>query len=274
MSRIIQLLIKNHILILFIFLQATSFQMMNSNNFVVESKLTKQMSEIRGFILLKKSEINTYFLLKKENENLLEKNQKIITENLKLKSLLTKKNEHIVDSTNENNIIQQAKVVQNTWKKNQNYMIINKGINNGVSKNMGVIDNNQLVGIIHHVSNSFATVISLINTDLMISSKLKKEGHYGSMTWTGKNYRSMLLLDIPKHADIKIGDTVITSGYSNIFPEGIDIGTVESYRVQKNTNFLEIIVNLFIDFTNINYVYIIKNSLQEERMLIEKQTIN
>ncbi|MDC0189368.1 hypothetical protein OAJ42_00615, partial [Flavobacteriales bacterium] len=155
---------------------------MNSNNFVVESKLTNQMSEIRGFIFLKKSEINSYFLLKKENKNLLEKNQKIITKNLQLQSLLTKRNEYIIDSTKENNIIQQAKVVQNTWKKKQNYMIINKGIDNGVSKNMGVIDNNRLIGMTHHVSNNFSTVISLINTDLMISSKLKKTGHYGSMT--------------------------------------------------------------------------------------------
>ncbi len=270
MSRIIQLLIKNHVLILFFFLQIISFQIMNSKNFIVESTLSKKISEIRGFIFLQKKKINTYFLLEKENKSLIERNRELIHENFKLKHLIEEEKNNEIDSLNHTNITYQAKVVQNTWKKKQNHIIIRKNLESNVRKNMGVIEGNKLVGIVHSVSNNFATVISLLNTDLMISSKLKKTGHYGSMNWMGENFQEMLLLDIPKHAKIEIGDTIITSGYSNIFPEGIDIGTVKSYKVQENTNFYQIKVNLFVDFTNINYVYIIENSDKEERKIIEK----
>ena len=136
---------------------------------------------------------------------------------------------------------------------------------------MGVISSdNSLVGITHTTINHFATVITLINIDLMISAKIKNSGHYGSLNWDGKSPNIMLLYDIPKHAMIKIGDTIVTSGYSNILPANIQIGTIAEYKPDQNTNFLNISIDLFVDFTNIKSVYIIDCEFKNERKSIEK----
>tara|TARA_B100001250_G_C19738402_1_gene761927 strand:- start:630 stop:1367 length:738 start_codon:yes stop_codon:yes gene_type:complete len=241
-----------------------------NNNFVVESTLSKKTTEISGFIFLHQKRVHDYFSLKENNQQLLKDNNTLVRENQVLKKIL------LIDTLPQelaktNHFIAQAKIVKNTWNKKQNYMIINKGDADGITTNMGVTNNNKLVGIVHSVSNNFSTIISLINTDLMISSKIQSSGHYGSLTWDGINPSQMKLHDIPKHADIKIGDTIITSGYSNIFPEGVNIGVIGNYIIQKNTNFLEISVDLFIDFTSIGYIYIIETAMKEERKLIEKQ---
>jgi rod shape-determining protein MreC len=136
---------------------------------------------------------------------------------------------------------------------------------------MGVIDsNNHLIGITHTISNNFSTIISLLHIDLMISAKINNSGHYGTLSWDGRNPKVMQLYDIPKHANIKKGDTIITSGYSNILPEDIKIGKVLNYENEKNTNFLNICVDLFVDFTNIEFVYIIDSKFQSEREILEK----
>ena len=124
------------------------------------------------------------------------------------------------------------------------------------------------------MSSNFSTIISIININLMISAKIKNSGHYGTLTWDGKNCQKMQLYDIPKHANCKIGDTIVTSGYSNIFPENINVGKIENYSIEENTNFLNISIDLFVDFTNIKYVYIIDRELTEERDSIEKILLN
>ena len=106
--------------------------------------------------------------------------------------------------------------MKNTWNKNQNFLIVNQGSLQGVSTQMGVINNNNLIGMTATVNNNFSTVISLLNTDLMISAKIEKSGHYGTLSWDGVNFTKMQLSDIPKNAVIKIGDTIVTSSYSNI----------------------------------------------------------
>ena len=167
----------------------------------------------------------------------------------------------------------QAKIVKNTWNKNQNFLIINQGWLNGVSPQMGVINNNNLIGMTATVNKNFSTVISLLNTDLMISAKIEKSGYYGTLSWNGVDYTKMQLSDIPKNAMIKIGDTIVTSSYSNIFPEGINIGMISKYQHEKNTNFLDIEVTLFANFTNIDFVYLLETNLKEERSRIEKSLL-
>ena len=101
----------------------------------------------------------------------------------------------------------------------------------------------------------------------MVSAKIKNSGHYGSLNWSGDDFQLIDLKDIPKHAKINIGDTIVTSGYSNTFPENINIGVIEKYVIEDKTNFLNISVKLFADFTSIKHVYVLKSDLKEERIL-------
>ena len=273
MKRIIQMLIKNHVFFVFIILLFISFNFIMKHNLIVESRLSKTSLELSGFIFNQEKKIKDYFFLRRINSQLLEEQKNLIQEIEILKKNTTSKLLHI-DSIKSTVVITQAKIVKNTWQKRNNFITIDKGDFHQITSNLGVINNNNLVGMTHTISNNFTTIISLLNTNWKVSAKIKKSGHYGTLNWDGDNYKLMELKDIPKNAPIKIGDTIVTSGYSNTFAEGLNIGVVEKYHVEEKTNFLNIAVKLFVDFTSIDHVYIINSDLQEERSLIEKTLLN
>tara|TARA_B100000700_G_C14996757_1_gene834242 strand:- start:1020 stop:1844 length:825 start_codon:yes stop_codon:yes gene_type:complete len=274
MNRIIQILIKNHVFLLFIILEFISFQLLIANNFVVESGFFQKMTEIRSSIFIKEQSIKDYFILKQHNAELLNNNKFLFSQNQILKQKLEFKTQNNNELMLESKFPIQAKVVKNSWRKKQNFITIDKGESSGVKTNMGVINNYGLVGITHTVSENFSTIISVINTDLMISAKIKDSGNFGTLTWDGKDPKTLKLVGLPKHVDLKIGDTVITSGYSNILNEEIKIGAVSKYKAEKNTNFLDINVVPFVDFTNIYYTYVLEGNHSEERLLIENESSN
>ena len=263
MNRIIQILIHNHVFFLFIFLQITLFTYIMSNDFIMQSKMQKHITSFRGNLFSIEKKISDYFNLKKINQQLVNYNNILIQENQLYK---LKKNN--VNSLNLN-ITDQAKVVKNSWNKNRNFITINKGKLSNIKSQMGVLKNNQIVGITSIIGENFSTIISLLNTDLMISAKIDKSGHYGTISWDGLHFNRIQLYDIPKHAKVDVGDTIVTSSYSNIFPAGVLIGKIAKYETEKNTNFLKIEVDLFTDFTKIDYVYMIEPEFKKERELIE-----
>ena len=272
MNRIIQILIKNHVFLLFIILAFISLRLLISNSFLVESKLSTQLHELSSLIFLKEKELKEYFYLKKNNKELLQNNEILLAQNRLLeKKISLLKEINLSTKMQQDHIICQGKIVKSTWNKQHNFMIINRGEKDSITSNMGVIYNNCLIGITNNVSKNFTKIISVINTNLMISAKLKNSGYYGTLNWDGKDSYVVQLNDIPKNAIINIGDTIVTSGYSNIFPENIKIGEIINYHAEANTNFLNISIQLFVDFTNIQFAYIIKNPLQTERSLIEKK---
>ena len=114
--------------------------------------------------------------------------------------------------------------------------------------------------------------MSLLNLDLRISSKIKKNGYFGSLNWDGKGYQTAILNEIPLHADIQVGDTIITSGFSSIFPEGIIIGFISDFE-DKSGSFYEIEVKLSTDFKTLGNVNVIGNLLQIEKLELENQAV-
>ena len=268
MNQISQILIKNHVFFLFIILESISFQMILNNNLIQEVKFFNQINEIKGRLFSKEEKIYSYFKLKEINNKLLETNESLFNENN-----LIKKRLDCVDSIKKDfsNKYILAKILRNSWNKKRNFLTLSIGSKHGVRKNMGVTSEKGLVGIVNNVSENFSTVINIINTNLMISAKLKESGHYGTLRWDGKDCKILNLLDIPKNANCKIGDTIVTSGYSNIFPADLIIGTVDNIVEKKHTNFLQIDVSIFTDFTKIKHAYVMLNHETSERDLIEKK---
>ena len=134
---------------------------------------------------------------------------------------------------------------------------------------MGVITNNGVVGIIHSVSDRFSLVISVLHQKSSISVRLKNELFLGRMLWDGFDYRASVVEDIPNHADISIGDTIISSGNSAIFPEGIAIGQVKSFQEIPGDNFYKIKIDFFEDMNRLHYVYIAESLIKQEKELLE-----
>ena len=128
---------------------------------------------------------------------------------------------------------------------------------------------NGIVGVVRNVSENYASVISLLNTKLGISVKLKKNGYFGSASWSGMHYTDLSVKEIPNHVPIMIGDTIITSGYSTIFPEGIFIGTINKFTQKEGSNFYNISVKLSTNFKTLSYVYVVGDLLKTERIKLE-----
>ena len=157
-----------------------------------------------------------------------------------------------------------SKVIKNSYSLNNNYLTINIGNIDSIYEDMGVVSNKGIIGITDRVSKNYSRVISVLNTKLNLNAKLKKSNHFGILNWNGLNYSTVQLIDLPKQTKISIGDTIITGGNSFIFPEGVLIGNVSSFKLDDTQNYIEAEISLFNDMTNIKNVYIIRNNDLEE----------
>ena len=157
-----------------------------------------------------------------------------------------------------------ANVIYNTIHKKNNYLMIDKGSDDGIEPDMSVLSAEGVVGVVSEVSRHFATVISLLHPDCQISAKVQPANQLGTITWRYGDPQSVYLEDIPEHLNINEGDSVLTSGYSNIFPSGILVGTVSEKSKNPTASFLTLKVKLATDFNHINTVYVVRNLYREE----------
>jgi rod shape-determining protein MreC len=191
-------------------------------------------------------------------------NQKLVIENSFLKNNLNYKYENDSIILKKNFKYIPSKVISNSIKFSKNFITINKGKFQNIEVDDGIITSQGIVGVINNVSERFATAISILNSQLKINAVVKKSEHFGSLYWNGKNHQIMELEDIPKSANISIGDTIISGGMSSIFPRNIPIGVISDFNLPESTNYFNISVKLFEDFGSLRNVYIVKNDFIEE----------
>ena len=269
MKEIIKLILKYHFTIIFILLEIVSFSLIIRHNEYQRAIFSESASTLFGNVSSTFTSIKDYFRLKEMNESL-------ANENILLKNRL-EEYELLRDTIIHGTVVQDsipvyeyigAKQVNATYNRTKNYITLNRGRKNGLQKEMAVCTPEGIVGLIQDLSDHFAVVIPLINVDSRISAKIKKNNYYGSLQWDGNDYAYSYLNDIPYHVEVNAGDTIVTSGLSKIFPEGIVVGYVES--VDKETaNFLKIKVKLAVDFKRINHVYVILNNKKNEQTSLE-----
>lgn len=237
------------------------------------SKILNSSNAVAANVYQTASNTQEYFSLKQQN-------QILSFENAQLRNLLKSNYTAIplkLFTKNDTLYEQQysylsAKVVSASVNRRRNYLTINIGKNQGVDRDMAVIASNGIVGIVTDVSEHFASVMSVLHKDVRINCQLKKDGSYGPLIWDGKNYEYCNLTDIPTHAKIKKGDTVITSELSGIFPEGIMVGTIDKFERKQNEPFYTAKVKLSTDLKIVNFVYVIKNKFKTERDSLEINT--
>lgn len=269
MRQIIFFFIRNKNFLLFIFLFILSISLTINSHSFHKNKFVNSANFLSGRIYTIKSNITDYFDLEYQNEILLEENK--ILRN-KLGNKLKEPYGLVIDSSAISNkyIYSSARVINNTYSKTKNNITINKGSKDGLTIDLGIITSEGIVGIINHVSKNYATIQSVINTNSQINAKLKKSSHFGFLVWDTKDPNIVQLTDIPRLAQLAVGDTVVTDGKSTIFPEGIPIGIVEDFILKANTDYYNLNIRLFNDMTSLNHVYIIKNLEAEEIKALEK----
>ncbi|PSK81523.1 rod shape-determining protein MreC [Prolixibacter denitrificans] len=275
MRNLLRFLAKYHAVFLFVFLEVLSITMIVKYNNYQRVKFLNSSNQLTGSIYDGYWGIAQYFSLKQLNDELAEENAKLRSE--LMREELSKIGN---DAPQQDSLYQQnfffltAKVINNSVNRVHNYILLNKGSRHGIKPDMGVVSSNGVVGVVTNVSKNYCTVISLLNNRLKISAKIKRNNYFGSLTWNGDDYRKAELDEIPFHVDVAKGDTIVTSGYSAIFPEGLMLGTVSDYSLQGGSNFYKITVDLSVDFKNLVYVDVIQNKTRDEILKLESTDEN
>lgn len=258
--------------IFFLLLMGISLFMLFNYNRYHHTVYSAAAGEITGKISQQYNNVEYYFQLKRTNDSLVKANAILynkLKQDYELPDTVTKL---AIDTIRIDTLLHErkylylpAKVVGNSISQTNNYLQLHRGLQQGVVADMGVTDiNNSVVGTVVDVSNNYSVVMSLLHRQSNISAKLKKTGETGSIIWDGVQPNIVILKDIPKEVKVAIGDTVITSGFSDKFPYGLLIGTVKEIESDKTTGTYIIKVKTAANFYNLQYVYIINNLQKQE----------
>ncbi len=269
MQQIIHFFIRNKNFLLFSVLFVVSILLTIQTHNYHSHKFISSANAITGGIYRFKTNLTDYFSLKSSNIKLHE-------ENLKLRTRLEAYSQLDTIPSLDTTMLPKfqylgATVINNNYSRTKNQITLDKGKSDGLVGDMGVISTRGLVGIVSDLSENYATVQSILNTKSRINAKLKKSNHFGTLIWNTKDPNIVQLIDIPRLAEIKTGDTIITGGRSTIFPEGIPIGTVRDFNLDLDDNYYYVNVELFNDMTSLKFVYLIKNNEAEEILTLEKR---
>lgn len=256
---------KNNYFFLFGILQLFSIWLIVDNSIFQRSAIITSSNRVSSSFLSVYNGVEQYFHLTYNNQLLVNENAKLLTESKNSFQITNNTEFSSNDSLFRHSFTYfEAKIISNSINKQNNYLILNKGSRMGIEKEMAVISPAGIVGIVKDVTPNFCSVISLLHQDTRVNAKIKRTGFIGTVLWDGADYRYAKLIDIPCHLNVKYGDTIITSGYSTIFPAGIMIGIVTTVKPNKNDNFYNITLKTATDFNRIDNVYIIKNHFKSE----------
>ena len=258
-------------LIIFLILEGVAIYFIATRSYYHNTKMVNSMRWVTHGVEAKFSDIKDYLNLREINENL-------AIENTDLRNSINRllRNDNSFFFTVSDTIYQQtyeytsAKITSNSVNKQYNFFTINKGEKNGMAVGMAIIADGSVAGVISGCSENFSIVMSLINLDFKLSARIKSNGYFGSLTWDGKDYRTAILNDIPQHIDVNVGDTIETTGYSAVFPEGVTIGVVSDYE-KPGSDFYMIKVKLKTDFKKLHYVNVAANKRKEEFVELENE---
>ena len=274
MRDLLRFIIRYHFILVFILLESLGLVLLVQNNTYQKAQFVNLTHSLSGNIAKKYSHFRDYLSLHKENRQLVEENHRLYN---MVKSLVTinyGEQSYSKDTLSRRKyVFIGAKVINNSTNKQFNYITIDKGSKEGIEPDMAVVCNDGIVGVVKEVSDNFSSIISFLNRNLKLSAKLKKSGHFGSLEWTGIGHEKAFLKDIPHNIDVRVGDTIVTSGYSAMFPEGYMVGVVSDFEL-KGGNYYDIRIKLSTDFKNLRNVQVIKNLYRTEQKMLEKEAEN
>lgn len=272
MRSLLRFLIRYHAFILFLLLEVLAIILVAQFNSFHKAKLFKIRHVILGGISKKYDNYASYFSLSKENKALVQENSRLY--NLLPDDYYNPISESTPD-TSENNkyTFISARVINNSINKQYNFITLNKGKKHGIKPDMAVICDRGIVGVVKETTENFSSVVSVLNREFNPYGVIERNGYEGSVEWPGRTYNKVILKDIPIQVEVHEGDTVKTSENSAIFPKGILIGVIESYRSFDGTLY-EITVSLSTDFKSLSNVLVVNNRLREEQMQLESSVEN
>lgn len=271
MRNLLNFIFRFSAIILFIFLEVISFYLIVNYNKSQKEIWGHSSSLVSGYLFDKSESVENFFEMQQENDSLLVENSKLLETIINYR-VNAKENEFDVfdnsDTTLTYSVIP-ARVCSKTVNLRNNYMTLCKGQDDGLEVGMGVIGKNGIVGIIKSVSDNYATVLMVINSQSRTSAKINSKDYHGNLVWESSDPRILNLVDIPKHASIEIGDSISTNGYSISFPPDIFIGKIKHFEILGGSNSYFIEVALDYELSKLEYVYVVafKDAEEKESLL-------
>ena len=275
MRNLINFLLKYNYWFLFVILEVASFVLLFRFNNYQQSVYFTSANTVVGAVYEVSGGISSYFHLKSVNEDLLDRNMLLEEQINNLEKALK---ERQLDSIAVNSIrkidyqLFKARVIKNSLNLADNYITLDKGSSSGIHSEMGVVDGNGIVGIVYETSPSYSVVISVLNSKSNISCKIVGSDYFGYLKWEHGDSRYAYLKDLPRHAEFNLGDTVVTSGFSTVFPEGIMVGTVDDMSDSHDGLSYLLKIKLATDFGKLSDVRVIARNGQQEQKELENKT--
>ncbi|PIF06244.1 MAG: rod shape-determining protein MreC [Draconibacterium sp.] len=272
MRSLLRYLLKNYAFLLFIVLEVISFLLVVNYNGYQKAKYLNSSSRIIGSVYKTCNSVISYVGLARVNRQLSEENAALRTQLANLPEIADSiKIQSVVLPEDSVCRFISARVINNSVNKLYNYFTLNKGKRDGIRRDQGVINGDGVVGVITKVSERFSLGFSVLNKRWGVSARHLKSGTFGPISWDGGDYRHVTLNGIPFHVDLAVGDTIVTSSYSSVFPENILVGTIAAFDKPVGENYYHIVVLLAVDFKSLSYVQVIDNLKREEILLLEKE---
>ena len=277
MRNLLNFLIKYNYWFLFLLLEVASFILLFRFHHYQQSVYFTSANGVAGKVYEISGGITSYFHLKTANEDLLDRNMWLEQRLLFLENVLKEKG---LDSARLYSMerlapteyqIFKANVIKNSLNKADNYITLDRGTTEGIRPEMGVVDANGVVGIVYKTSPHYSLVIPLLNSKSSISCKIVGSDYFGYLKWEGGNSRFAYLKDLPRHAEFNLGDTVVTSGYSTVFPEGVMVGTVDDMSDSHDGLSYLLKIKLATDFGKVSNVRVISRNGQDEQKALESR---
>ncbi|MCU0377839.1 MAG: rod shape-determining protein MreC [Bacteroidales bacterium] len=274
MRSLLNFLLRFKTLILFLVLETVALVMISSSHNYHQSVAFGAARTVSGFFARRLENSRSYLRLKQINQQLVTENLILRRQIEELRPIPRTDYTTVHDTVNGTSYSYlSATVINNSVNKQKNFITLDRGSNHGVATGMGVASAEGITGVVVGVSRNFSVAMSLLNTDFRLSARIASNDYFGSLAWDGKNFRYAQLSEIPHHVAVNQGDTIVSSGYSAIFPEGIVIGTLTG-DMKKGGDFVTLKVQLSADFKKLTDVYIIGNLNRAERDTVEAEVID
>ena len=239
------------------------------------AKFFTSANKVAGSMFSTLADVNNYFGLKEENNKLMEQNKALYEEIAGLQAELSQYRDSVaVESLKPTHgfYYNTATIINNSTNSINNYITLDKGSNEGIKEGMGVFGTDGIVGIVYTTSQNFSIVVPLLNSKSNVSCRVKGTNNFSPLQWKGGDTRHSYMVDLPRHSKVETGDTVVTSGFSSIFPGDMPVGKIVKIEDTADGMFYKAKVELFTDFSTISRVFLVGNEDKQELEILEKTT--
>ncbi len=271
MLRLFQFIVRYQAFLFFISLEALSGWLVIRNNHYQNAAFLNSSNKIAGGIHNFNNNISNYLELRQVNNYLVLENAQLQIQLSRLQNQLVQVNQNIASDKakiNNYNFIP-ASVINNSTRRLNNYITIDKGRTDQIQPNMAVINNQGVVGKVKSASANFATVTSILHPNVLTSALLKRTNTLCTVKWNGRDPEKAEILYVPRHVAIDVGDSVVCSGYNAVYPAGVPIGVVSKVDIKKESTFYDLEILFATKFDQLSFVFVVSNTLKPEKDSLE-----